>query len=256
MATRLLACPSAASRYGARKMIPKAICFDLDDTLVVFDGVSQRAWDETFARFAAALGEPERVRACLDDYASWYWSDPDRHTQGRSNLKETRRMLLRTTFERLGRADLELAVQVADFFTEHREQIMEPMPGAHETLNALVAAGIRLALLTNGEAYRQRAKVTRFGLERYFPITLIESELGYGKPDARVYRRALELLDSAAEETWMVGDNLVWDIAGAQAVGLRAVWFDWRSKGLPRDTTVQPDFVIRAVPELLQWVRG
>jgi putative hydrolase of the HAD superfamily len=236
-------------------MKPKAICFDLDDTLVVFDGVTQRAWDQTFERFAEALGEPGRVRACMDELAAWYWSDPVRHTEGRSDLKKTRRMLLRTTFERLARTDMALADEVADFYTVHREELMEPVPGALDTVRALADAGIRLASITNGEGFRQRAKLERFGLAPHFPIVLVEGELGFGKPDARVYRRALELLGTEPSETWMVGDHLVWDIEGAQAVGLRAAWFDWRGVGLPAESTTRPDLVVGSIPELLELIR-
>jgi putative hydrolase of the HAD superfamily len=42
-------------------------------------------------------------------------------------------------------------------------------PGAHETLDRLKQPGVRLALVTNGAAEPQRAKVIRFALDRTLP---------------------------------------------------------------------------------------
>jgi FMN phosphatase YigB (HAD superfamily) len=49
----------------------------------------------------------------------------------------------------------------------------------------------------------------------------------------------------------MVGDNLDWDVAGAQAVGIYGIWLDKDGLGLPPDATAKPDRIIRSLPELL-----
>jgi putative hydrolase of the HAD superfamily len=54
------------------------------------------------------------------------------------------------------------------------------------------------------------------------------------------------------EEAWMVGDNLEWDVAAPQRLGLRGVWVDGPGQGLPKDADVVPHRVIRVFPELLE----
>jgi putative hydrolase of the HAD superfamily len=54
------------------------------------------------------------------------------------------------------------------------------------------------------------------------------------------------------EEAWMVGDNLEWDVAAPQRLGLRGVWVDGPGQGLPRGADVVPHRVIRVFPELLE----
>jgi putative hydrolase of the HAD superfamily len=49
----------------------------------------------------------------------------------------------------------------------------------------------------------------------------------------------------------MVGDHLVWDVDGAQRVGLRAAWIDRPRVGLPADQAVQPERIIHGLDELL-----
>jgi putative hydrolase of the HAD superfamily len=48
----------------------------------------------------------------------------------------------------------------------------------------------------------------------------------------------------------MVGDNLEWDVAGAQAVGIRGIWLDVSGEGMRDGEVVQPDRVVTSIREL------
>ena len=72
-----------------------------------------------------------------------------------------------------------------------------------------------------------------------------------GKPDKRIFLHALERLNTSPKNAWMVGDNLDWDVAGAQQLGIYGIWVDWRGEGLPELSLVQPDRIIRNISELL-----
>jgi putative hydrolase of the HAD superfamily len=61
----------------------------------------------------------------------------------------------------------------------------------------------------------------------------------------------MQALGTEARETWMVGDNLEWEVVAPQRLGLFAVWFDAEGKGLPPDSDVRPDRIVRALSELL-----
>ena len=98
-----------------------------------------------------------------------------------------------------------------------------------------------LALVTNGAAAPQRAKVERFDLARRFDHVQIEGEHGFGKPEERAYLHAMQALGVAASETWMVGDNLEWEVAAPQRLGIYAIWHDVTGEGLPPDSPVKPD---------------
>ena len=107
-----------------------------------------------------------------------------------------------------------------------------------------------LALVTNGSAATQRAKVVRFGLAGLFDSILIEGELGFGKPDPRIYAEALRALDVTPADTWMVGDNLEWDVAQPQRMGMSGIWIDVRGAGLPPGCPVPPSRIVRALSDL------
>lgn len=153
--------------------------------------------------------------------------------------------------ESLGVDDGSRVERMATDYAALREEGLEPFPGALEALREFRSRGLRLALLTNGEADSQRAKVERFGLTGFFDCVLIEGELGFGKPDSRVFGLALERLDASPDQAWMVGDNLVADVGGAQAAGIHGIWHDYDRKGLPADASVRPDRIVHSLGELL-----
>jgi putative hydrolase of the HAD superfamily len=128
---------------------------------------------------------------------------------------------------------------------------MRLFPDAHNVIDALRARGTRLALVTNGASKEQRAKIDRFDLASRFDHIQIEGEHAFGKPDERAYLHALRQLGAHARDTWMIGDNLEWEVAAPQRLGIFAIWFDAAGIGLPRDTPVRPDRIVASLSELL-----
>jgi HAD superfamily hydrolase (TIGR01458 family) len=77
-----------------------------------------------------------------------------------------------------------------------------------------------------------------------------------GKPSPTYFEAALEALDAEPELTWMVGDDLDSDIAGAQRYGLRTVLVrtgKFRPDDLERSTIV-PDAVVSSIAYLPEWL--
>lgn len=232
--------------------LPAAILFDLDDTLLDTSLSATRVWDLTAAAFADQIGHPVEVfQPVLKASRKWYWGDPQRNRAGRLDVQKSRIAVTHHGLQQLGVDDHGLATRFADHYSALRVSTMAFFPGAEETLAHFVAAGVPLALITNGDAIGQRAKVEHFELARYFRGVFIEGEMGFGKPDPRVYERALSACGAGARDAWCVGDSLTWEVAAPQALGLRGVWNDWAGVGLPADTDVRPDRTVRRVAELM-----
>jgi putative hydrolase of the HAD superfamily len=234
-------------------MLPKGILFDLDDTIIAFDAVANPAWRrlcDTYAR-QSALGDPVRLYNAIQDIRTWYWSDPTRHKWARHNLAQLRRDIVRQAFETLGIDNVPLAHDMADTYAVEREALITLFPGAKETLQYLRDHQVALALITNGAAQQQRQKVERFELAPFFHTILVESELGYGKPEEQIYRQALEHLGLQPDAVWSVGDNLEWDVGTPQRLGMLGIWHDVRAQGRPATSTVIPDRIITSIAELM-----
>ena len=143
-----------------------------------------------------------------------------------------------------------MAESIAVAYGRYRDTRIALLPGAVDTIRWFKSIGCSLALLTNGSRRMQRLKIERFALEPLFDVVLVEGELGYGKPDRRVYEFALAQLQRSPADTWMVGDNLEWDVAAPQELGIYGVWVDASGKGLPPGSSVRPDRVVRSIVEL------
>ncbi len=237
--------------------LPRAIVFDLDDTLLRAYARADLAWTKVAVELSALIApyEPSAVAARIQSHASEFWADPERHRYWRQRLAESRREIVRSAFAALAATGPELpaevAVRVADRFSALRDEEMALNPGACETLDSLRRRGVRLGLLTNGAAGPQRAKLDRFDLGRRFDHVQIEGEHGFGKPEERAYRHALESLSVSPREAWIVGDNLEWEVAAPQRLGIHAIWYDGEGQGLPPGAPVTPDRTIRGLAELV-----
>lgn len=230
----------------------------MDDTILAYSQNANRSWRAVGERFAERLSglSPETVINAIKASSSEYWGDAERHRVGRLNMDRTRQKIVADALAGLGIDDQTLALEMALAYAVHREDAITPFPGALETLQKLRNRDVRLALLTNGSANIQRGRIEKHGLVAYFDYILIEGEFGLGKPDRRVYLHALEQLGVTPTEAWMVGDNLEWEVALPQHLGMFAVWFDFVGKGLPASSSVHPDRIIRSLPELLDVLEG
>lgn len=235
-------------------MLPKAILFDLDDTIVSFGGAGELAWKETCDAFVAGTDVVFDGSTLLDkinNVRKWYWSSPERHKTGRMDLIKARREIVKMALNELQYYDGENAEKAADAYSKRQEELICLFPDSINTLKELKSRGIRMALVTNGSSETQRRKINRFYLSGYFEFCLIEEEAGYGKPDIRVYEIALEKLSLEPHEVWMVGDNLEWDVEAPQKAGIFSVWNDYGKKGLPKASKIIPDRIIHSISELL-----
>jgi len=240
--------------------LPRAILFDLDDTILSAFGKAPDQWRRVIAAFAEHL-EPHPPAEIIDAilaYSRYLWADEMRHKHWRHRIGEARRHIVANAFAELraraGRAapPPEICDAIADKFNELQHAELGMFPGAHETLDKLKELGVKLALVTNGAAAPQRAKVVRFALEHRFDHIQIEGEHGFGKPEEQAYIHALAALGVVASETWMVGDNLEWEVVAPQRLGIYAIWYDGHGQGLPPGSPIHPDRIIRSLPELLQ----
>jgi FMN phosphatase YigB (HAD superfamily) len=131
-------------------------------------------------------------------------------------------------------------------------------PDSVPTLRSLKARGYRLGTVTNrslgGPPFMEELR--RHGMADLFETFAISCDDGWLKPAPALYRKALAELDVRPEETVMVGDSLRADVAGAQALGMIAVWKRpsrpaSEESVLPDGTPIRPDYVIDHPGELL-----
>jgi putative hydrolase of the HAD superfamily len=230
-----------------------ALLFDLDDTLVLEEPAAVAAFEATArsvegidaARLAvdvraqaralwrAAPTHPYCVRVGISS-SEGLWCRFEGEAADVRALREWapayRRSAWALALADQGVADPALAEQLGERFgTERRAR--------HHTFAdvpaVLAALDVPMAIVTNGAACLQREKLAASGLAGHFGAVVVSGDLGIGKPDVSVFRRALSLLGT--DGGVMVGDSLDRDIEGALAAGLGAVWINRFGTGPGRD---------------------
>ena len=135
-------------------------------------------------------------------------------------------------------------------------------PGALDTLRWLQERGFKVGAVTD-RAYggpRFLAELEECGLDGYFKVVTISSNVGYLKPHPEIFQHALDALAIEAEETMMVGDSLRCDVAGAKGLGMIAVWkrppldepTEVGTDKVDVEGEIAPDYIIDNVWELTE----
>jgi len=231
----------------------RAVLFDLDETLLPDYGGFLAAVDDC----ATALGAPAGMGRTLHERARPRWGQaPDAAIAGMRDMSSWEALWApfppgtdgwaeafrlgawREALAEHGVDDPALAARLAAAYREHRSARCRPFPEAVAALEQLQAAGVLLAVVTNGTERHQRAKLDASGLMGMFNAVVTSEAADASKPDPRIFRVALEAIGCNPADAAMVGDHPLRDVAGAQQSGLRGVWLD-RDGGNPRG--VVPD---------------
>ncbi|MEW6664862.1 MAG: HAD family hydrolase [Thermodesulfobacteriota bacterium] len=122
-------------------------------------------------------------------------------------------------------------------------------PGVLEVLGQL-RHRYHLAALSNGQRAYAHQELHAVGLLDYLNPIVVSGELGYRKPDRRLYGLTLSRMNVAPWETLFVGDNLYRDVYGAKRMGMKTIWFKNREHGHGK-RKAEPDYIICNFSELL-----
>lgn len=253
---------------------PKALVFDLDDTLVVEKASAEAAFLTTCELAKSQYGiEPADLHATLREtcrriwhaspvraycveigISSWeaLWARFEGADESLRILREWsptyRHDSWREALGRYGIDDADLAHELAEAFPIYRRKLHIVYDDVRPVLEHFKRT-FRLGLLTNGAPDLQREKIAGSGLAEYFDEIVVSGEVGFGKPNPRIYEAMLSRLAVTADEALMIGNSLDSDVQGAQAVGMKAIWLN--RPGRTRDDTIVPDHEIASLTELM-----
>ncbi|MCL4314545.1 MAG: HAD family hydrolase [Candidatus Thermoplasmatota archaeon] len=204
----------------------KAIFFDLDDTLFDYTNSRHRAFEALIMKFTELSG------ASIEDMDSrwtkyWYELLPSGVIRDSSVIMHMRRERLRLIFRDYGTNLSEQEMEcVMRTYSENYDNSISQVPGAGSLLKEIKASGISVGVITNNPPEGQKKKLKKCGVEDYVDILVCSGEVGYSKPDPRIFGLSMDRIGTNPEESVMIGDSWEYDVVGAMNSGLRAVWFN------------------------------
>lgn len=221
--------------------ILRAVCLDVDDTLVDFTSASRASlaamigradmwglWEQITEEYVA------RVVAGEVDYPLMHRSRTQAFLQA---LGVTVDDADAARFERRRAAGMRSRFRLFD----------DVLP----CLRWLREAGFRIAAVTNASGSHQRTKIDDLGLSPFIDHVAIAGEIGAAKPDPLIFHSACAALDCEPREALHVGDRLGADAVGAHDAGLRAVWLNRFDDPAPMPSGVTSIATLDQLPELM-----
>ncbi|MEJ2766484.1 5-amino-6-(5-phospho-D-ribitylamino)uracil phosphatase YigB [Photobacterium sp. MCCC 1A19761] len=237
-------------QFYRRFQPPKALTFDLDDTLYDNRPVIRRAEQAMYDWLADV--HPISDALTRKDWLRLKFRLAEHNPLLRHDVTQWRYELLKIGLMQLGYAQT-LAEQAAQAGVRHVLVVRNQVEVPAETHRVLRELGKRVPMLaiTNGNVDAEK-----IGLSQYFDRVLVAGRDGLAKPEPDLFAQAVALLGVTPGEILHVGDHLVSDVGGAKLHGMQACWLNDQQRQLSREPKAKwlPDVEIHSLSQLLDLI--
>jgi len=224
----------------------KAVLFDLDGTLLHHIPASGDVFVEYIKTLGFKISQEDKIRS--EHWTHHYFaSSLEIRADGKIYKDNSAGFWINFTRRRLIALGLhstkaaELAPEISNYMKESHKPAIHVPDDAYKLLESLKLSGYILGVVSNREEpYLEDIK--KIKMDGYFNFSLAGGEVNSFKPDALIFKHALELAGTSAHETLYIGDNYFADVVGARRAGLRPVLYDPISLFHEPDCTVIKSF--------------
>jgi putative hydrolase of the HAD superfamily len=218
----------------------KAVCLDIDDTLLDSEAAARQAlkeligndaawpvWkrltDRYYARFLTREITFENM--CVERTRAFYSAFGEKISTVEAAKRENKRMIA----------------------MQHAWRLFDD---SQPCLHWLRSHGLRTAVITNAPSTYQRDKINAIGLGDAFDTIAISAEIGAAKPDPRIFHAACANLHLHPSQVLHIGDRLDQDAIAATQAGMRGIWLN-RGARIPPPAGITMINSLAALPELI-----
>lgn len=224
----------------------KHIFFDFDNTLWDFEANSKKVLHDLIAEF-----ELEKKCQCkADAFIKTYiivnddlWALYRKKAITKDELRSSR---FTNTMLYFGYDDLTLGLKLEDEYIARAPHQKGLVPHTIELLDYLYKK-YDLHIITNGFKEIQHIKLKTCNIGHYFKNIIISEEVGFNKPDERIFEHSFKLANTTKEESLMIGDDWDADILGPHKIGLKAIYFNRNNKDVSNNLVPE----IKSLDELI-----
>ena len=230
-------------------MTKTAFIFAIDDTL----------YDQSIpvcSAIAEVTGkmpdDPELFYRTFHSYSNTMFRRTERN---RMDLNKSRILRIQYTMEDLGQPVSDREAEMFQHCYMENLRKVQLSPTLTQLMDRCVSAGVKMGILTNGPYEHQLGKYMRLGLARWIPRrnVVVSEEAGFAKPSVEIYHVAQMRMGLVPENTWMIGDSLVNDIAGASAAGWHTLWYSHHGQ---EPGEICPERTVYSEEEMLDWAEN
>jgi FMN hydrolase / 5-amino-6-(5-phospho-D-ribitylamino)uracil phosphatase len=238
--------PPSDPHTMSRRAWPRAILFDLDDTLWPIAPVIVQA-EQTLHAWLASNAPRVAQRFTVEALRQARLELLAQRPGFQLDLGALRRAGLLAAFAEAGEDAAKVELAMTEFFAARNAVVPydDVLPGLLRLKGRVLVGSI-----SNGNADLQT-----IGLSHHFKVSVAAHQLGCAKPDAAIFLAACRELGVAPQEAVYVGDDVLLDVQGAQNAGLRAVWMNRTGSRKHLEHEVVPDAIVADFDQLLEWLK-
>ncbi|MDD9897475.1 MAG: HAD family hydrolase [Candidatus Melainabacteria bacterium] len=198
----------------------KGVLLDLDNCLYAYDACHAAALEACIKLLEEKFSETSReeLLAAYDKSRKTCHQELDGTASSHSRL-----LYFSGVVEDISsRTDAALTLELEELYWSTYMDTMELDSKALDFLKQCQAQSIPICLVTDLTLQTQLRKVVKLGISDYIQFITSSEEAGLEKPAAKIFELALSKLGLKTDEVIMIGDNPKKDIAGAQALNIKA----------------------------------
>jgi putative hydrolase of the HAD superfamily len=220
----------------------KAIIFDLDNTLVDFMLLKERAIEAA-------------IHSMIDAGLSLSAEEADKKIREvyKKEGIEYQQIFDQLSLDLYGKVNHKIVSAGIVAYRTAREAALKPYPKVFPTLIELIRIGIKLAVVSDAPSKEAWLRLSYINFHHLFDVVITYDDTFVKKPSPAPFNLALQKLNLKPEECLMIGDWAERDMVGAKAVGMKTVFARYG------DTfnTIHPgsDYDINCISELINIVK-
>jgi putative hydrolase of the HAD superfamily len=207
----------------------KHIFFDLDRTLWDFEKNSHTTLLQLISHFNLTDKGVDTAENFIKKYKIHNAKLWNLYREDKIKKEELRSKRFLMALAEYGIDDKDLAEQFGLAYIKQSPLQTNLFPFSHEALFYLKTK-YTLHIITNGFEEVQHIKLAAADLKQYFDVVVTSEKAGVKKPNSKIFEFALEQANAKAEESIMIGDDLVVDVFGAEKVGMQGIYFNPNKK--------------------------
>jgi len=233
----------------------KAVIFDFIGTLAAVEGYSH---EKSVEKMYQSLTD-DGVNVNFESFVKVYEETHQKYSVIRyKELVEINTVVwLSETLNKLGFSYSpkdSVVKKAVDRFYENYLDALKARPHARTIIKRL-SGDHTLGLVSNfTHAPVIHAGLKKLGLNQFFKAILVSAEVGWRKPNSKIFEEALKRLGVKANEAIFIGDNPIDDIQGAKSVGMKTVFVPSLFSSLDDAQKAQykPDIIINELSQILK----
>jgi putative hydrolase of the HAD superfamily len=199
------------------------VFFDLDHTLWDYQANSRRTLADLVHHFGLTeYVSPEKFIESYEKVNEKLWHKFNTNQIDKEYIRKYRFAMVLQKLKVYIKHEPE---ELTEYFVNNCSIKSTLMPHTLDALNHLHTK-YPMAIITNGFQESQFPKLKASGLEKYFDHVVVSDTIGFRKPDERIFQHAMNLLNAKPHTSVMIGDNPKTDIRGAEAAGMKAIFYN------------------------------